>query len=215
MYFLYYPHDACLSYNVLVLPIQQPSVSLLTNNRHGFINNWCIYSCSMLMYFVNVRTQTDSTDTNWQRLCSILATGVIRLQKKQPQKNIFIIYLFEKQWHQHYVSKQFTGSNREDRKWECFSNKYRSLKNNVFMSPYWEGKKKSGFLPLWYWHMSRWAAAECDQCGTQPYTYMGAKKEFNNMHFWWIFSSHCNRVERWTVKTKIHVKKICCFWITP
>lgn len=38
------------------------------------------------MYFVNVQTQTDSTDNNWQGLCSILATGVIRLQKNNNKK---------------------------------------------------------------------------------------------------------------------------------
>lgn len=174
MYFLYYPHDACLSYNALVLPMQQPSVSLLTNNRHGFVNNWCIYSCSMLMYFVNVQTQTDSTDNNWRRLCSILATGVIRLQPPPSLKHNDISVMCQSSL---LAATEKTGSEN------VFLTKYRSLKNNVYMSPYWGGKKKkkkSGFLPLWYWHMSRRAAAECDQCGAQPYTYMGAKKEFKH-----------------------------------
>lgn len=143
MYFLYYPHDACLSYNALVLPIQQPSVSLLTNNRHGFINNWCIYSCSMLMYCVNVQTQTDSTDNNWRRLCSILATGVIRLQKNKKKKHFFLSSTSLKNndigvicQSSLLAATEKTGSEN------VFLTKYRSLKNNVYMSPYWEGKKK-------------------------------------------------------------------------
>lgn len=93
-----------------------------------------------------------------------------------------------------------------------FLTKYRSLKNNVYMSPYWEGKKKK--VAFCHCDIDTWAAELPQSATSVAISHIRTwvpRRSSNIMHFWWIFSSHCNRVERWTVKTKIHVKKNVLF----